>query len=123
MSLNAFSQIATDTTKIQLSKPIARFVIKDLIKFDGLDEEVEALRILLNETTGKLDTQTKISTNLSTQLLNYKSILEQKNKQLKTSEELSLELQLEVKKLDLQKKIFKIGGITIGAIAILSAIQ
>ena len=39
MSLNAFSQNVTDSTKIQLTKPIAKLVIKDLIQFDGLSTE------------------------------------------------------------------------------------
>jgi len=41
MSLSVFSQNVTkDSTAIQLRKPIARLVIKDLIKGDGAHQEV-----------------------------------------------------------------------------------
>ena len=38
MSLNSFSQNVTDSTSIQLKKPIAKLVIKDLITGDGAKE-------------------------------------------------------------------------------------
>ena len=50
MSWNSFSQSVTDSTKIQLTKPIARLVIKDLIQFDGLSREMETMQIILSET-------------------------------------------------------------------------
>ena len=40
MSLKGFSQNVTDSTSIQLKKPIAKLVIKDLITGDGLKEEL-----------------------------------------------------------------------------------
>ena len=40
MSLKSFSQTVIDSTKIQLTKPIAKLVIKDLIKGDGAKQEL-----------------------------------------------------------------------------------
>ena len=40
MSLQGFSQNVTDSTSIQLKKPIVRLVIKDLIKGDGNKNEL-----------------------------------------------------------------------------------
>ena len=40
VSLKSFSQTDTDTTLIQLQKPIAKLVIKDLITGDGAKDEL-----------------------------------------------------------------------------------
>ena len=40
MSLKGFSQSVTDSTSIQLQKPIAKLVIKDLITGDGAKNEL-----------------------------------------------------------------------------------
>ena len=57
MSLKGFSQNAIDTTSIQLKKPIARLVIKDLIKGDGANEELalnkQKIRLLENKISLK----------------------------------------------------------------------
>ena len=71
MSWKGFSQNDTVSSTIQLTKPVARFVIKDLVQFDGLSLEVKTLNELLAETNNKLDTQTKLVANLKTQILNY----------------------------------------------------
>ena len=52
MSLQGFSQSVTDSTSIQLKKPVVRLVIKDLITGDGAKEELSlvAKKIKLLET-------------------------------------------------------------------------
>ena len=117
MSLNAFSQNATDSTKIQLTKPIARLVIKDLIQFDGLSDEMQAMQTILTETNNKLLTQGQLVTNLNTQIANYQSILEKKDKQISTASELSDQLQKELKRQARQKKLYQVGSI-VGAVAV-----
>ncbi len=79
MSWNATSQIVTDSTKIQLTKPIAKLVVKDLISGDGLKLEVKTLNELLLETNNKLETQSVLVTNLESQVLNYITIIDQKD--------------------------------------------
>lgn len=118
-SWNAFSQ--TDT-KIQLTKPVAKLVIKDLIQFDGLSQEMETMQIILSETNEKLNTQGELVANLKTQVGNYQSIIEEKNKQIETSKELSKKLQKELKKQARMKKLFQIGTIGVGAAAVLLAL-
>ena len=59
MSLKSFSQSATDSTTIRLTKPIAKLVIKDLVKSDGLEIELLTTRSLLSVTNKKLETQTR----------------------------------------------------------------
>jgi len=118
MSWNATSQNATDSTKIQLTKPIAKLVVKDLISGDGLKLEVKTLNQLLLETNNKLETQSILVTNLESQVFNYQTIIDQKDLQLGTSSELTEELNKQLKKESRAKKLYKIGS-TVGAAAVL----
>lgn len=118
MSSNAFSQ--TDTTKInqiQLTKPIARLVIKDLIKYDGLSREVESLNLLVAESNKKISAQVKLISNLKTQNLSLEDIICILNKKYETQERLTKEFQTALKKQKRQTKLFKIGSIA-GAVAV-----
>ena len=118
MSWNATSQNATDSTKIQLTKPIAKLVVKDLISGDGLKLEVKTLNQLLLETNNKLETQSILVTNLESQVFNYQTIIDQKDLQLGTSSELTEELNKQLNKEARAKKLYKIGS-TVGAAAVL----
>ena len=116
MSLKSFSQTDTSSTKIQLTEPIAKLVIKDLIQFDGLSEEMQTMQTILTETNNKLLDQGELVANLKTQVENYQSIIEKKDSQMVKASELSTELQKELKKQARQKKLYKIGT-TVGAVA------
>ena len=118
MSWNATSQNATDSTTIQLTKPIAKLVVKDLMTGDGLKLEVKTLNELLVETNKKLETQSQLVTNLESQVLNYQNIIDQKDQQLGTSSELSKQLENQLKKEARAKKLYKVGT-TVGAAAVL----
>ena len=118
MSWNATSQNVTDNTTIQLTKPIAKLVVKDLITGDGLKLEVKTLNELLVETNNKLETQSQLVTNLESQVLNYQNIIDQKDQQLGTSSELSKQLENQLKKEARAKKLYKVGT-TVGAAAVL----
>ena len=118
MSWNATSQNVTDSTTIQLTKPIAKLVVKDLITGDGLKLEVKTLNQLLVETNNKLETQSQLVSNLESQVLNYQNIIDQKDQQLGTSSELSKQLENQLKKEARAKKLYKVGT-TVGAAAVL----
>ena len=119
MSWNSFSQSVTDNTQIQLTKPVAKLVIKDLIQFDGLSQEMETMQIILTETNDKLNTQGELVANLKTQVLNYQSIIEEKDQQFSTQQELSKRLQQDLKKQKIRTKLMGSAGI---AIAIAAAV-
>ena len=119
MSWNSFSQSVTDSTQIQLTKPVAKLVIKDLIQFDGLSQEMETMQIILTETNDKLNTQGELVANLKTQVLNYQSIIEEKDQQFSTQQELSKRLQQDLKKQKIRTKLMGGAGI---AIAIAAAV-
>ena len=116
MSWNSFSQNVTDN-QIQLTKPIARLVIKDLIQFDGLSDEMQTMQTILTETNNKLLTQGELVANLKTQVENYQSIIENKDSQMVKADELSKELQKELKKQARTQKLYKVGSI-VGAAAL-----
>ena len=116
-SWSSFSQTVTDTTRIVLTKPIAKLVIKDLIKFDGLEQSTKSLKQLLAETNEKLNTSLALNKNLNLQVHNYQTIINDKDKQLKTSDFLSKDLQDELKKQARTQKLYKIGS-TVGAVAL-----
>jgi len=115
MSWNSFSQNVTDS-QIQLTKPVARLVIKDLIQFDGLSDEMQTMQTILTETNNKLLTQGTLVANLKTQVENYQSIIENKDSQMVKASELSKELQKELKKQARAKKLYQIGS-TVGVVA------
>lgn len=112
MSWNSFSQNVTDS-QIQLTKPIARLVIKDLIQFDGLSQEVETMQIILTETNNKLIAQGNLNANLKTQVANYKKIIEQKDQQFSTQEELTKRLQTDLKKQKIRTKLMGGAGLAL----------
>jgi len=118
MSWNASSQNATDSLKIQLTKPIARLVIKDLVKFDGLRTEVKSLREVLEETNNKLSTQSILVRNLNSQNSNLETIVKNLDSKFEAQTRLTEDLQKALKRSKRQSKLYKIGT-TVGATAIL----
>ena len=93
-------------------------VVKDLIKGDAASDEVKAMQTILTVTNDKLLAQSDLVINLKMQTATLQSIIEQKDGQIKTQEELSKELQKALKKANRQKKLYQIGS-AVGAAAIL----
>jgi len=114
MSLNAFSQNAIDSTKIQLTKPIAKLVIKDLLKGDGLSNEIKTMQILLTETNNKFLSQSDLVFNLKNQISNFERIVNNKDNQVGLSKELSEKLQADLKKQKFKTKLY--GGVGVLAV-------
>lgn len=114
MSWSSFSQSDTqDSTKIQLAKPIAKLVIKDLIKYDGLAQEVNTVRSILEETNNKLQSQSELVLNLRSQITNYQGLIATKDEQFEQQQKAIQDLQKSLKKANRTKKLYKIGS-TIG---------
>lgn len=112
-SLKGFSQSVTDSTSIQLERPIVKLVIKDLITGDGAKEElalnIDKIKILEQ----KIVLKDSIITNLNSQVGNFNSILLTKSNQLKLSRELSERLQSDLKKQKLKTKLMGGAGILV----------
>ena len=124
-SLKSFSQtdttsstIASDSTKIQLTKPIARLVIKDLIQYDGLSVEIQTMQTILTETNNKLITQNQLVTNLQLQNNNLEAVIRELNAKYDTQARLTADFEKALKRQKRQSTIYKIGT-TVGAAAVL----
>ena len=123
MSWSGFSQTATDSVKIQLTEPVAKLVIQDLIKFDASYMEIETLQQILKETNSKIDTQNELNTNLKSQIETYRTMLSTKDEQLDTSQDMSKELEKAYKKERRLKKFYQITSAIGGAAILLLLIQ
>ena len=117
MSYNSFSQIATDSTKIVLTKPIAKLVIQDIVVGDQIKLELKTLEELLGQTNNKLGTQTVLVTNLNSQITNYRSIIEDLSTKSSIQKDLSKDLEIALKIANRRTKLYKIGT-TVGAVAL-----
>ena len=60
MSFTSFSQSVTDSTTIQLKKPIVKLVIKDLIKGDAAKKEVVVFNDIIKQQEIQLTTKDTI---------------------------------------------------------------
>ncbi len=119
-SLKSSSQTVTDSTTIRLKKPIARLVIKDLIKGDGNKQEIILLGDKINILNQKSILKDSIISNLDLQINNFNSILFQKSNQLEVSKELTKKLQLDLKKQKFKNKLtIGVGIITVIGTALL----
>ena len=123
ISWKGFSQNDTVSSTIQLTKPVARFVIKDLVQFDGLNKEMETMQKILTETNSKLVTQGNLVANLKTQLLNTQKIIEQRENQLNSQKEATRSLQKALKKERRTKKLYQIGSAIGGGAILLLLVQ
>ena len=111
MSLNSFSQNVTDSTSIQLKKPIAKLVIKDLITGDGAKKELSLVEEKIKLFEQKIVLKDSIIFNLNNKIDNFNSILLTKTDQLALSQELSKKLQVDLKKQKFKNKLTAGAGI------------
>jgi len=111
MSLNSFSQTVTDSTSIQLKKPIAKLVIKDLIKGDGAKKELVLYGDKIKLFQEKIILKDSIIFNLNGKVNNFNSILTTKSDQLSLSQELSKKLEQDLKKQKFKNKLTTGAGI------------
>ena len=117
-SWKGFSQNVTNDSLIQLTKPVAKLVVQDLIKYDGLTLEVKSLEDLLSQNEFKINTQSSLIVNLESQIGNYESVIANLNKKYDTSQKLSEDLEKALRKQKRQARLYKIGS-GVGAVAIL----
>ena len=115
VSFKSFSQ--TDT-KVLLTEPVARLVVKDLVTFDGLKLQYELTLQRLQTLEEKTLTLQEVINNLQLQLDNRSNVIEQKNAQIENYESISEDLKKALKRERATKKLYKIGS-AIGVSAII----
>jgi len=119
MSWSSFSQIATDSTSIQLEKKIAKLIIKDLLLGDSYKNELKLTDTKIDILEQKLVLKDSIIFNLESKSNNFESILLSKQDQLSLSQELSRKLQTDLKKQKVKTKLMGGAGILIAAGAVI----
>lgn len=93
-------------------------VAKDLVSYDGLLAESKTVREQLTTLTDKVLTLEEVIANLQSQLDNRNKIIIQKDLQIIEYQNMSKDLEKEVKRLSRIGKLYKIGS-AIGLSAIL----
>jgi hypothetical protein len=110
-SLSVFSQNVTkDSSAIQLRKPIARLVIKDLIKGDGSQVEITNLHQTLAATEQKVALKDSIIVTQSSKIVNLNEIILRKDEQFKLQQQLSKDLERALKAANTRVFFYKIGS-------------
>ena len=115
VNFKSFSQ--TDT-RVLLTEPVARLVIKDLVTFDGLKLQYDLTLKRLQTLEEKTLTLQEVINNLQLQLDNRSNVIEQKNAQIENYESISEDLKKALKRERATKKLYKIGS-AIGVSALL----
>lgn len=121
-SLNCFSQTdisnvkPSDTTKVVLTSDVAKQVVKDLIRYDGCKEELELTQekvIKLEEREFQKDTIISLLKKIDN---NNQYIILQKDQQIKLYDDMSKNLQKELKVQKMTTFFYKLGTL-VGVIA------
>lgn len=114
LSSRSFSQTViqtetTDTTKVVLSVRVARLVYQDLLKYDGLKEEMGLMKLKLQKVEERESQKDNIITILTQKDENNQFIIGKKDEQLKLSKELTDSLHKELKGQRTQTFLWKLG--------------
>ena len=106
-SLSSFSQ--TDTTKVRIKVPVAKLVIKDIIKGDGCQLELKETQEKLIKTEEREKEKDSHIVFLEEKDKNNNFMLGKKDQQLKVSEELTNSLHKELKGQRTKTFLWKVG--------------
>lgn len=122
LSLMGFSQTGTvtkDTTKVVISSEVARQIAKDLIRLDGCTEENKELYVKIS----KIEEREKQKDGKIEILLekdkNNQIIIGEKDKQIGLYQDMTTDLQNEIKTTNNQTRWWKVGTFTGGGLTIL----
>lgn len=114
LSLKGFSQSVTpikevDTTKVVLPVKIARLVYQDLLRYDGIKEELKLTQLKLAKVEEREIQKDTIINLLTKKDENNQFIIAKKDEQLQVSKELSDKLHKELKGQRTKTFLWKLG--------------
>jgi len=114
LSLRSFSQTViptetTDSSKVVLSVRVARLVYQDLLKYDGLKEEMGFMKLKLQKVEERESQKDNMITILAKKDENNQFIIGKKDEQVKLSKELTDSLHKELKGQRSQTFLWKVG--------------
>ncbi len=101
--------IQSDTTKVKLKVPVAKLVIKDIIKGDGCDIELKLTQEKLIKTEEREKEKDSHIVLLEEKDKNNNFMLGKKDEQLKVSEDLTKSLHKELKGQRTKTFLWKVG--------------
>jgi phosphotransferase system IIB component len=105
--LSSFSQ--TDTTKVQIKVPVAKLVIKDILKGDGCIEELKLTQEKVIKLEARETQKDTIISLLESKDKNSQFIINTQKDQLQLSKELSEQLHKELKGQRTKTFLWKVG--------------
>jgi len=114
LSLKGFSQTViqtetVDTSKVVLNVKVARLVYQDLLRYDGLKEEVILMKLKFQKLEEREIQKDGIITILTQKDENNQAIIGKKDEQIKLSKELTDSLRKELKGQRTQTFLWKVG--------------
>ena len=118
-NLTSFSQTDIDTSSVILQEVVAREVIKDLIKGDAANDQLEVFEKQVETLELKVTLKDSVIANLQQQITNLNQIEEDKNKQLDLSKELSEQLNKDLKKQKAKNFLLKLTNTGVVIIAVI----
>jgi len=123
VSYNSFSQTVIDSTKIVLTKPVAKLVIQDIVVGDQIKIQLKTVEELLGETNSKLETQSLLVENLENQVINYKDIVADLNSKSSIQSDLTKDLEKALKAQRRRTFFYKVGTVVGGVATLLLLVQ
>jgi phosphotransferase system IIB component len=117
LSLKSFSQTViqtekVDTTKVVLNVRVARLVYQDLLRYDGIKEEMSLMKLKFQKLEEREIQKDGIITILTQKDDNNQFIIGKKDEQLKLSKELTDSLHKELKGQRAKTFLWKVGTFT-----------
>jgi len=117
LSLKGFSQSViqtetVDTTKVVLNVRVARLVYQDLLRYDGLKQEMNLMKLKFQKLEEREIQKDRIITVLTQKDDNNQFIIGKKDEQLKLSKELTDSLHKELKGQRAKTFLWKVGAFT-----------
>ncbi len=117
LSLKGFSQTViqtetVDTTKVVLDVRVARLVYQDLLRYDGLKQEMNLMKLKFQKLEEREIQKDGIITILTQKDDNNQFIIGKKDEQLKLSKELTDSLHKELKGQRAKTFLWKVGTFT-----------
>jgi phosphotransferase system IIB component len=117
LSLKGFSQTViqtetVDTTKVVLNVRVARLVYQDLLRYDGLKQEMNLMKLKFQKLEEREIQKDGIITILTQKDDNNQFIIGKKDEQLKLSKELTDSLHKELKGQRAKTFLWKVGTFT-----------
>ena len=114
LSSKGFSQTViqtetVDTSKVVLNVRVARLVYQDLLRYDGLKEEVSLMKLKFQKLEERETQKDGIITILTQKDENNQFIIGKKDEQLKISEDLTNSLHKELKGQRTKTFLWKVG--------------